>query len=68
MGGTNTGVGRWSQPGSELARVLGRSPDVVSWWVGEGVRQRLGDPDFARRLDDIAEALSKATPVGPTSW
>ena len=60
------GVERWSQPGSELARVLGRSPDVVSWWVGEGVRQRLGDPDFARRLDDIDEALSKATTAGPT--
>jgi hypothetical protein len=61
------GVERWSQPGTELARVLGRNPEVVSWWVGEGVRQRLRDPDFARRLDDIDEALSKATTTGPTS-
>jgi len=55
------GVERWSQSGTELAAVLGKNPDVVSWWVGQGVRRRLEDPDFAERLDDFDREMAKRT-------
>ena len=59
------GLERWSQRTSALAEVLGRNPEVVSYWVGEGVRRRLADPDFAGRLDDLDRALAEA--VGRTA-
>jgi putative transposase len=52
------GVERWGQRGADLARVLGKNPDVVSWWVGEGVRRRMDDEGFARDLDDLDTGLS----------
>lgn len=57
------GVERWAQRGSDLARVLRKSPDVVSWLVGQGVRRRLGDPPFARRIDDLDRALARSATV-----
>jgi hypothetical protein len=53
------GVERWSQQGTALAAVLNKNSDVVSWWVGEGVRRRLEDADFARRLDDLDRKLAE---------
>jgi len=47
------GVERWRQRGTSLARVLDKNPNVVSWWVGEGVRRRLEDEDFAKELDRL---------------
>jgi len=53
------GVERWRQKGTALASVLKKNPDVVSWWVGEGIRRRLEDDEFAERIDRLDEALSK---------
>jgi len=52
------GVERWGQRGCELAAVLNKNPDVVSWWVGEGVRRRLEDPEFAQKLEELDEQLA----------
>lgn len=52
------GVERWRQRAADIARVLIKNPDVVSWWVGEGVRRRLEEPDFASKLDDLDRALA----------
>ena len=53
------GVERWRQKGTALASVLRKNPDVVSWWVGEGIRRRLEDDEFALKIDLLDEALSK---------
>jgi REP element-mobilizing transposase RayT len=58
------GVERWGQKGRELGRVLGKNSDMVSAWVGEGVRRRLADVGFARRLDDLDRALAEAAAHG----
>ena len=47
------GVERWRQRGTPLARVLDKNPNVVSWWVGEGIRRRLEDEGFAKELDRL---------------
>ena len=47
------GVERWRQRGTALARVLDKNPNVVSWWVGEGIRRRLEDEDYAKKLDRL---------------
>ena len=52
------GVERWGQKGRDLAAALGKNPDVVSWWVGEGVRLRLEDPEFARQLEDLDQEMA----------
>jgi len=52
------GVERWEQKGAALAEVLNKNPDVVSWWVGEGIRRRLNDSDFATELDRLDARLS----------
>ena len=52
------GVERWRQKGTALASVLDKSPDVVSWRFGEGVRRRLEDDGFAERIDRLDEDLS----------
>ena len=49
---------RWGQRGVEMAAVLGKNPDVVSWWVGQGVRRRLEDAAFAERLDTLDRELA----------
>jgi REP element-mobilizing transposase RayT len=53
------GVERWRQKGTGLAAVLNKNPDVVSWWVGEGVRRRLEDQEFAAELDRLDRELSE---------
>ena len=58
------GVERWGQKGRELGRVLGKNSDMVSAWVGEGVRRRLTDADFARKLDDLDRALAESAASG----
>jgi len=58
------GVERWAQKGRELARVLVKNSDMVSAWVGEGVRRRVTDADFARRLDDLDRALAESAASG----
>ena len=55
---TTLGVERWGQRGAEIAVVLGKNPDVVSWWVGQGVRRRLQDADFARRNDRLDQEMA----------
>jgi len=52
------GVERWRQKGTALAMVLKKNPDVVSWWVGEGIRRRLEDEEFATKLDKLDTELS----------
>ena len=54
------GVERWRQKGTALAEVLNKNPDVVSWWIGEGVRRRLNDRGFAAKLDGLDAQLSAA--------
>ena len=54
------GVERWRQKGTALAEVLNKNPDVVSWWVGEGIRRRLEDRGFAAELDALDAQLSTA--------
>jgi hypothetical protein len=55
------GVEPWEQKGRRLAEVLNKNPDVVSWWVGEGVRRRLDDPSFADWLDELDERMVQET-------
>ena len=55
------GVERWRQRCKNLAGVLGKNPDVVSYWVVEGVRRRRDDPTFAARFDEFDERLGNAT-------
>ena len=52
------GVERWRQKGTKLAAVLKKNQDVVSWWVGEGVRRRLEDEAFAAEIDRLDKELS----------
>jgi len=54
------GVERWGQRGSDLAAALGKNPDVVSWWVGQGVRLRLEDSEFARQLEDLDQEMARS--------
>ena len=55
------GVERWRQRCKDLAAVLEKNPDVVSYWVGEGVRKRRDNPAFAKRYDRVDEMLENAT-------
>jgi putative transposase len=64
---TTLGVERWSQKGRDIAAILGKNPDVVSYWVGQGVRRRLEDPDFARRLDALDRELAESAPGSGSS-
>ncbi len=52
------GVERWRQKGKAMAAVLNKNPDVVSWWVGEGIRRRLEDDEFATQLEELDKQLS----------
>ena len=52
------GVERWHQKGTALAMVLNKNPDVVSWWVGEGIRRRQEDEEFAATIDLLDSELS----------
>ena len=68
------GVERWRQNRTELAKVLQKNPDVVSWWAGEGAARRMEDPEFAAQLDrmdqELARRASRMTPserLNPTS-
>jgi REP element-mobilizing transposase RayT len=61
------GVERWRQRGTALAEVLNKNPDVVSWWVGEGVRRRVEDDDFANELDRLDEMLAAALAREPAT-
>jgi putative transposase len=61
------GVERWGQTGRDIAAFLGKNPDVVSYWVGQGVRRRLDDPSFARRLDVLDRELADSTAGGEES-
>ena len=58
------GVERGGQKGRELAGVLGKNSDMVSAWVGEGVRRRIADAGYARRLDDLDRALAETAATG----
>ena len=40
--------------------MLGKNPDVVSWWVGEGVRLRLEDSEFAHQLEDLDREMARS--------
>ncbi len=64
---TTLGVERWGQKGRDIAAVLGKNPDVVSHWVGQGVRRRLEDPNFARRLDALDRKLAERAVGGERS-
>jgi putative transposase len=59
------GVERWGQRGVGLAAALRKSPEVVSRWVGDGVRRRLADPAYGARLDDLDQRLAEETATSP---
>jgi putative transposase len=48
---------RWAQSTKDLASALGKSADTVTYIQREGVKQRLGDEEFARRYEDLDESL-----------
>jgi REP element-mobilizing transposase RayT len=52
------GVERWSQRSGELAASLGKNPEVVGHWVGQGVRRRMEDAAFARAIDELDHELA----------
>ena len=64
---TTLGVERWGQKGGDIAAFLGKNPDVVSYWVGQGVRRRIEAPDFARRLDALDPEMAKSAVGGGAS-
>jgi len=64
---TTLGVERWGQKGRDIAAFLGKNPDVVSYWVGQGVRRRIEDPDFALRLDALDREMANSAAGGGTS-
>jgi REP element-mobilizing transposase RayT len=51
------GVERWRQNRTELAKVLEKNPDVISWWAGEGAALRGEDSEFAAEMGRADEAL-----------
>jgi hypothetical protein len=53
------GVERWKQNRTELAKVLEKNPDVISWWAGEGATRRIEDGEFAAILDSVDKELSE---------
>lgn len=53
------GIERWEQNRTEIARVLAKNPDVVSYWAGEGARRRRADPAYAEMLDKLDARLAK---------
>jgi REP element-mobilizing transposase RayT len=53
------GIERWRQNRTELARVLRKNPDVVSWWAGEGAARRMEDAEFASQLDRMDQELAR---------
>jgi REP element-mobilizing transposase RayT len=53
------GVERWRQKRTELANVLKKNPDVISWWAGEGAMRRVEDTEFTAQLDRADEALAR---------
>jgi hypothetical protein len=61
------GVERWGQKGRDIAAFLGKNPDVVSYRVGQGVRRRIEDPDFALRLDALDREMAKFAVGGGAS-
>jgi hypothetical protein len=52
-------VERWRQNRKELARVLEKNPDTISWWAGEGAMRRMEDPDFEAQMNRVDEELDQ---------
>ena len=48
---------RWGVPRGELARALGRNPEVVSHWVAEARERQGAEPGFAERLGGLDRAI-----------
>jgi len=47
-----------------LAKILDKNSNVVSWWVGEGIRRRLEDDDIAKELDRLdIQLAAEVAPV-----
>jgi putative transposase len=55
------GIERWEQSRTEIARVLSKNPDVVSYWAGEGAKRRRADPEYAEMLDELDADLEKGS-------
>lgn len=53
------GVERWRQNRKELAKVLEKNPDVISWWAGEGAMRRMKNPGFAAEMDRVDQKLAR---------
>lgn len=60
------GAERWRQKRIDLASVLDKNPDVVSWWIGEGTKRRMEDSAFAETIDKLDRALSASLTGGST--
>jgi REP element-mobilizing transposase RayT len=54
------GIERWGQRAGELAGILGRRADYVSWWARRARQLRLDDPGWAERYYAMDENLRKA--------
>lgn len=58
------GVERWQLRCIDLARVLHKNPDVVSWRASLGSRRRLEDAAFAARIESLDVHLAERTAQG----
>jgi hypothetical protein len=54
------GIERWGQRAGELAGILGRRADYVSWWARRARQLRLDDPGWAERYHAMDEKLREA--------
>jgi len=55
---------RWGQCTKELASVLKKSADTVSYLTREGIKHRLEDQAFARRYEWLdAEMIARGRPA-----
>jgi len=53
------GVERWGLGSRQLARVVGKLPEVVSRWVARGTSRRGEDTAFRRAYEDLDRALQE---------
>ncbi len=58
------GIERWGQRASDLARVLGKHPDMVSRWARMAAMRRAEDPELAHRHDELDRELASSIPAG----
>jgi hypothetical protein len=53
-------IERWRIRAGEIARMVGRRPEVVSRWARRGGELRRSDAGFAAELERVDDAVSRA--------